>query len=180
MKQAEQLTNNTIMGVTVKPSQAAIVFAIAYAVHLYLSFRAATHLTNKNTTVVLLPTEPHPQLVYYLTGTNTNNPTADDNEEDHSDAAKTTTLVTIDNILPSQLLSAVLSEIQSSIKITTTESGNSQQRPVVKTSCVLARDGGACGDERWIDLHLRMHCVITNIMIYNSDMIICSRRRRHR
>ena len=153
MKQAEQLTNNTIMGVTVKPSQAAIVFAIAYAVHLYLSFRAATHLTNKNTTV-LLPTEPHPQLVYYLTGTNTNTPTADDNEEDHSDAAKTTTLVTIDNILPSQLLSAVLSEIQSSIKITTTESGNSQQRPVVKTSCVLARDGGACGDERWIDFTL--------------------------
>ena len=137
----------------IKPSQAAIVFAIAYAVHLYLSFRAATHLTNKNTTV-LLPTQPHPQLIYYLTGTNTNNPTADDNEEDQSDAAKTTTLVTIDNILPSQLLSAVLSEIQSSIKITTTENGNSQQRHVVKTSCVLARDGGACGDERWIDFTL--------------------------
>jgi hypothetical protein len=145
-------TDNDMM--MIKPSQAAIVFAIAYAVHLYLSFRAATHLTNKNTTV-LLPTEPHPQLNYYLTGTNTNTPTADDNEEDHSDTAKTTTLVTIDNILPSQLLSAILSEIQSSIKTTTTENDNSQQRRhVVKTSCVLARDGGACGDERWIDFTL--------------------------
>ena len=138
----------------IKPSQAAIVLAIAYAFHLYLSFRAATHLTNKNTTV-LMPTEPHPQLVYYLTGTNTNTLTADGVEEDHSGAAKTNPLVTIDNILPSQLLSAILSEIQSSIKITTTENDNSQQRShVAKTSCVLARDGGACGDERWISFTL--------------------------
>ena len=145
------------MQMMIKPSHAAIVFAIAYAVHLYLSFRAASQLTNKNSTV-LLPTEPHPQLVYYLIGSNTNTPTADNDrdEEDHSDTAKTTTpLVTIDNILPSQLLSAVLNEIQSSIKTTNTENDNSQQRRhVVKTSCVLARDGGACGDERWIDFTL--------------------------
>eukprot|EP00985_Skeletonema_marinoi_P012885 scaffold6301_cov157-Skeletonema_marinoi.AAC.2 len=116
--------------------QFVIVITIAYAAHLY--FQQATN-TLVNTTV-LLPSEPHPELNWYLTSgsavTSTNAPA-------------TTPLVTIENILPSKLLSAALSEIQSSI--TTTTITPNKDSPYLKQSCTLARDGGACGDERWID-----------------------------
>ena len=111
--------------------QSVIVITIAYAAHLY--FQQATN-TLVNTTV-LLPSEPHPELNWYLTSgsavTSTNAPA-------------TTPLVTIENILPSKLLSAALSEIQSSI--TTTTMTPNKDSPYLKQSCTLARDGGACGD----------------------------------
>jgi hypothetical protein len=120
--------------------QSVIVVVVASAVHLFYHYqKAATTLAN---TTVLLPTEPHPALNWYLTTGSNNNST--------TDAPTTTPLVTIENILPSQLLSAALSEIQSSITMKTITQNNGSPY-VVKPSCTLARDGGACGDERWID-----------------------------
>jgi len=116
--------------------QSVIVIIIAYAAHLYFQ-QATTPLVD---TAVLLPTEPHPALNWYLASSSNINST---------DAIATTPLITIDNILPPQLLSAALSEIQSSITTTTITQNDGSSN--VKQSCTLVRDGGACGDERWID-----------------------------
>lgn len=119
--------------------QSVIVAFIAYVGHLY--FQQATnnlHLAHK--TVLLLHTEPHPALNWYLTTDSIINST---------DTPGKAPLVTIENILPPQLLSAALAGIQSSI--TTTKITQNDGSTYFKRSCTLARDGGACGDERWID-----------------------------
>lgn len=117
--------------------QSVIMIVIAYAARLYFKETATTFVN----TTALLPTEPHPPLNWYLTTTGS--------KSNSTDAFATTPLVIIENILPSQLLSAAISEIQSSITMKTITQINDS--PYVKPSCTLVRDGGACGDERWID-----------------------------
>ena len=114
--------------------QSLIIIVIAYIAHLYLK-EAAPSLEDA---VALITTESHPALNWYIVAGSSNN---------SSNAPATTPFVTIENILPSKLLSAVLAEIKSSIKAAQID----EIIPSIKYSCTLKRDGGACGEERWID-----------------------------